>query len=145
MTAEDPAPAPAEGPTIDERDARLADGAAALAGRGRHPVLRNPHLLLAVAATLMTAGIVAILLAWLGIARSTMVEEQLAYLVSGGVLGLALVTIGALTFFSHWLTVLIQTNREQTELLREVRDHQRAQPVEVAPPARRPAKRARKA
>jgi hypothetical protein len=130
------------GPTNDERDARLSEGAAALAGRGRHPVLRNPHLLLAVAATLMTAGIVLILLAWLGIARSTMVEEQLAYLVSGGVLGLALATIGALTFFSHWLTVLISTNREQTELLREVRDHQLAREHEEAPPPRRPARRA---
>ena len=81
----------------------------------------------------MTAGIAAILLAWLGIARSTMVEEQLAYLVSGGLLGLAMTTIGALTFFSHWLTVLIRTNREQTELLRELRDR------DTAP--RRPARR----
>ena len=71
-----------------------------------------------------------------------MVEEQLAYLVSGGVLGLALATIGALTFFSHWLTVLIRTNREHTDLLREVRDLQLARQLGRPPPPKRPAARA---
>ncbi len=111
----------AEGPTMHERGSRLSQGAAALAAGGRRTVVRHPLLLLTVAATLMTVGVAAILLAWYGIARSTMVEQQLAYLVSGGLLGLALATIGGLAFFSHWLTVLIKATREQTELLREVR------------------------
>ena len=114
----------AEGPTIEERESRLSRGASALAAGSRRALLRNPHLLLTVAATLMTAGIVCILVAWFAIARSTMVEEQLAYLVSGGLLGLALTTIGAITFFTHWVTVLIAATREQTELLREARDRE---------------------
>ena len=35
------------------------------------------------------------------------VEAQVPYLISGGLLGVALATIGAITFFAHWLTVLI--------------------------------------
>jgi hypothetical protein len=124
------------GPTADERDARLSEGASSLVGGGGSP-LRNPQLLLAVSATLMTVGIVAIVLAWIGIARSTMVEEQLAYLVSGGLLGLALTTIGALTFFSHWLTVLVRSNHEQTAILRELRDQEAARQAAAAPSTRR--------
>ena len=116
----------ADGPTIDEREARLATGARALAAGTRNAVLRNPHLLLGVAATLMLVGVVAIIVAWVGIAHSTMVEQQLAYLVSGGILGLALAMIGALTFLSHWLTVLVRATHEQTELLREMRDRDAA-------------------
>ena len=111
----------ADGPPIEEREARLSSGASALVG-GRRGPLAHPQVLLAVSGTLMTVGIVAIVLAWWGVARSTMVEQQLAYVVSGGILGLALSTIGALTFFSHWLTTIIHTNREQTDLLREIRD-----------------------
>lgn len=109
----------AEGPTIEARESRLSEGASALAAGGRRTVLRHPQLLLTVAATLMTVGIVLILIAWFAIARSTMVEEQLAYLVSGGLLGVSLTTVGAVTLLAHWLTVLIGATREQTELLRQ--------------------------
>jgi hypothetical protein len=49
------------------------------------------------------------------------VEEQVPYLISGGLLGVALVTIGALTLFSHWLTVSIREAREREATRR--RDH----------------------
>jgi hypothetical protein len=133
-----------DGPSPEERDARLSDGASALAGRSGS-LLRNPHLLLATSATLMTVGIVCIVLAWIGIARSTMVEEQMSYLVSGGLLGLALTVVGALTFFSHWITVLIRQNREQIELLREMKDRPREEVGDGSArstAARRPVRRA---
>ena len=66
----------------------------------------------------MTTGLSIILLGWFGAARSTIVEEQVPYLISGGLLGVALATIGALTLFAHWLTVLIRENRRQ-ELVRK--------------------------
>lgn len=45
--------------------------------------------------TIVVAGFVAIGIGWRGAARSVVVAEQLAFLVSGGVGGLALVMAGA--------------------------------------------------
>jgi hypothetical protein len=112
MTAAEPSTALTEGPPMEDREARLAGGADRLADRqGKHPVLGNEHFLLTTAASLMTVGVSAILLGWLGAARSTLVEEQLPYLISGGLLGVSLSIVGALMLFSHWLTVAIRENR----------------------------------
>jgi hypothetical protein len=43
------------------------------------------------------------------------------YLISGGLLGVALTTVGALTFFTHWLTVSIREAREHEAARRQ--DH----------------------
>ena len=103
---------PLEGVPIEEREARLADGAQSLAHRrSALGFLGNERFLLVVASTLMTIGLTAILLGWYGAARATLVEEQLPYLISGGLFGLALAVIGALTLFTHWLTVLVREHR----------------------------------
>ena len=97
---------------IEERDARLAEGAEGLAHRRTGlSFLGNERFLLVLASTLMTIGLSAILLGWYGAARATLVEEQLPYLISGGLFGLALAVIGALTLFTHWLTVLVREHR----------------------------------
>ena len=108
------------GLSADERAARLSEGADELA-KERPSLSANPQLLLWVSAVLMTTGLSIILLGWFGAARSTIVEEQIPYLISGGLLGVALATIGALTLFAHWLTVLVRENRRQ-ELVRK-QDH----------------------
>jgi hypothetical protein len=111
MTTTEAAPA-AQGLSADDREARLTEGADELA-QGRRSALANPQLLVWVAACLMTTGLSIILLGWFGAARSTIVEEQIPYLISGGLLGVALATIGALTLFAHWLTVLVREGRRQ--------------------------------
>jgi hypothetical protein len=111
MTTESTPTAPT-GLSPEEREARLSEGAGELA-EGRGSLVANPHLLLWVSAVLMTTGLSIILLGWFGAARSTIVEEQIPYLISGGLLGVALATIGALTLFAHWLTVLVRENRRQ--------------------------------
>lgn len=124
---------------IDERAERLAEGADRLA-RGRRPLAAHPQFLLTVSATLMLLGLTAIVIGWVGAAHSTFVEEQVPYLISGGLLGLALTTVGALSFFSHWLTVWIRESRHQdatrrqehAELLQALRALGR-QPAEPAP------------
>jgi hypothetical protein len=103
------------GAPIDDREQRLADGADELAGK-RTAVVGGPNVLLIAAGALTTLGLTAILLAWAGASRSTLIEEQVPYLISGGLFGLALAIVGAMTYFAHWLTVLI----------REARDHERA-------------------
>src|SRR3546814_13281621 len=59
----------------------------------------------------MTSGLCAIVLGWFGASHSTLVEEQVPYLISGGLLGVAMATVGAVTLFAHWLTVMIREAR----------------------------------
>lgn len=107
----------------DVRDERLEGGAAALAaGGGGSALLLNQRFLVAVAGSLMTAGIVAIVLGWVGASRSILVVKQIPYLISGGLLGVALATIGGLTYFAHWLTVLVHEVRGQEAVRR--REHE---------------------
>jgi hypothetical protein len=99
------------GPSIDDREQRLADGADELAGE-RTSIVGGRNVLLIAAGALVSAGLTAILLAWFGAARSTLIEEQVPYLISGGLFGLALAIVGAITYFAYWLTVLIREARE---------------------------------
>jgi hypothetical protein len=106
--------------TADAKRTRLAEGADRLL-RGRISLANHPQLLLAVSATLMVFGVTAIIIGWLGAAHSTFVEEQVPYLISGGLLGVALATIGALTFFTHWLNISIREARQHEAARRQ--DH----------------------
>lgn len=106
----DPAAILADGAPIESREARLVQGADGLTG-ARLSILGNPRLLVAAAATLMSAGITAVLLGWVGASKSTYVEEQVPYLISGGLLGLALAIVGGLLFFTHWISVGVKEAR----------------------------------
>jgi len=61
--------------------------------------------------TMVPLGIVFVLLGWFGASRSVLVFEQIPYLISGGVLGLALVFGGGFTYFAYWLTVMVRESR----------------------------------
>jgi hypothetical protein len=106
----------------EEREARLAEGADEhLRDEARRSILGHPRFLMSVAAALMAAGLLVIVLGWVGAANSVLIEEQVPYLISGGLLGLALAIIGALTLFTHWLTVSIRDARANEAARR--RDH----------------------
>ena len=119
-TLTDDMPVLITGASIDDRVQRLADGADELADK-RTSVVGGPNVLLIAAGALVTLGLTAILLAWVGASRSTIVEEQVPYLISGGLFGLALATVGALTYFAHWLTVFGREAREHEAA--RARDH----------------------
>ena len=106
--------------TTDPRTERLREGADELA-TGQRSLLAHPKFLLGLAAALMTFGLTAILLGWAGAAHATFVEEQIPYLISGGLLGVALATIGALTLFTHWHTVSIREARQREAMRKQ--DH----------------------
>ena len=58
-------------------------------------------------------GVVAIILGWVGAANTTRQIEQMPYLISGGVLGLALVVLGGLLLISaFWVAVLRRLQQE---------------------------------
>jgi hypothetical protein len=106
--------------TTDPRTERLRDGADQLA-TGQRSLLAHPKFLLGLAAALMTFGLTAILIGWAGAAHATFVEEQIPYLISGGLFGVALATIGALTLFTHWHTVSIREARQREAMRKQ--DH----------------------
>ena len=119
-TVADRPPVLATGTSIAEREDALATGADELSS-GRSSLLEDNRLLPTLAASSMTLGLSAILLGWFGAARSTLIEEQVPYLISGGLLGVALALIGALLLFGHWTAVSIKEDR-QRELARR-QDH----------------------
>jgi len=114
-----------EGPSIEAREELLVEGADALrSGRRRGVALfaRN-RILITLAASFMTLGVCLVLVGWYGAAHSTLVEEQMPYLISGGILGGTLALIGALCLLAHWTTVLIGDERARhAELLTALRD-----------------------
>jgi hypothetical protein len=70
--------------------------------------------LLIAGALLMPLGIVFILLGWAGAARTPLQFEQTDYLISGGILGLALVVAGGFSYFAYWQTVRLREARTQS-------------------------------
>ena len=123
----DPAEVLAGGPTLEARDDRLEGGAATLATkRSTGSLILHERFLVAVAGAFMTAGLTAIILGWVGASRSILVVKQIPYLISGGLLGVALATIGGLLFFTHWLAAILRENRfqhqELVRVLQEERD-----------------------
>lgn len=69
------------------------------------------QIMLVVGATLMGLGFAAIVLGWYGAAHSAYLFQEVPYLISGGLLGVALVAGGGFLFFAAWLVRLIEENR----------------------------------
>lgn len=95
---------------LEERQQRLASRVSALGRRGA--AATRDRLLLIVGSALIVLGVAAIILGWVGASDTVAVFEQVPFLISGGLLGLALVFIGTFTFFAYWLTIVVRENRE---------------------------------
>ena len=104
----------------------------AVAGQARGPVTARPSArtvrtteserlmqqgLSLAGSLLMPLGLVAIGLGWYGAAHTPYTFEQVAYLVSGGIGGLAVTMLGGFLFFGSWLARIAHQQRQQTELL----------------------------
>jgi len=84
------------------------------------PRFRNLQLILfTVGAILMPLGLIAIFLGWYGVAHTKYQYDQLPYVVSGGLLGLALVFLGGFLYFGAWLA---RIGTEQRESARQLTD-----------------------
>jgi hypothetical protein len=75
------------------------------------------RFMLIVGGILMPFGIVLIILGWAGASRTPLPFEQNDYLISGGILGLALVFAGGFIYFAYWQTIRIRESRVQTKAL----------------------------
>jgi uncharacterized membrane protein len=103
--------------------------------------LRSVDTLLGgVAAILLPLGLLVIVLGWYGASHTPYLFEQVPYLISGGLIGIALVLIGGLVYFGSWIArgaaQQQQASQELAGLLREIRDELQARPAVAPAPAR---------
>ncbi len=107
--------------TVDAlvRQERLADRVRGLRARrtGRGG---NDRWMLVVGGTLVPLGAVFVLLGWFGASRTVLVFEQVPYLISGGLLGVAFVFVGGFVYFAYWMTLLVRESRTAREDLQAV-------------------------
>lgn len=128
LTAAALPPAPPAAP----RDERFDDGIRTLRVGGASLRLEE-RLLMVIGGVLAPLGVIVVLLGWWGAANTPYVFEQLPYLISGGLLGIGLVFLGAFFYFAHWMTQLVKEHRVQSvamlEALQQLQaelEHQRA-------------------
>lgn len=75
---------------------------------------------------LIPVGVVAIIMAWYGAAHARVDQQQMPYLISGGLLGLGAIIAGALLYWAHWLyRIYDQADVQHQEFMQiqtEIRD-----------------------
>jgi hypothetical protein len=105
------------------RAGRQPELAASLARLRKRAELVATQRWLAVAGGVMIPlGAVLILAGWYGAAHTTLPWEQTPYVISGGLLGLALVVAGASFYFGYWLTRLVGGERELLAVLSRIEE-----------------------
>jgi multisubunit Na+/H+ antiporter MnhG subunit len=77
----------------------------------------SERTLMVLGGVLAPLGLVLVLLGWVGASRTPNLFEQVPYLISGGLFGLALVFLGSFFYFAHWITELVKESRTQSAAL----------------------------
>jgi hypothetical protein len=67
--------------------------------------------LLLTGGALMPLGFLLVILGWAGASHTPLLFEQIPYLISGGLLGVALVFAGGFVYFAYWMTLLVRESR----------------------------------
>jgi hypothetical protein len=88
--------------------------------RGLAEALTIDRVFSLLAVVLLPAGIAAIALGWTGASRTPFLFEQIPYLISGGLLGVGLLTAGGLLYLGSWIARSAQQARERDDELRAV-------------------------
>jgi hypothetical protein len=90
------------------RDARLVT----LLRRARRGGLQPEGWVLVAGGALVVGGLALVIIGWVGTSRTVLVAGQIPYVVSGGLLGVALVFLGAFLYFGYWMAMLVRQSRE---------------------------------
>ncbi len=104
---------------VASRLAALARAVERTRGRRQFDVRQ---IMLVVGAMLMGLGFVAIVLGWYGAAHSAYLFQEVPYLISGGLLGVALVAGGGFLFFAAFLVRMIEENRRASARVAQTLD-----------------------
>lgn len=90
------------------------------ARRQRRPDIRK--VMAVGGAVAMGLGMVAIVLGWYGAAHSPYLFQEIPYLISGGLLGVALVAAGGFSFFGAWIIRMIEEDRRHAARMERTLD-----------------------
>jgi hypothetical protein len=126
---------------VVDRDRRFVDGVRTLRVGGA-TIKLNERILLVLGGVIAPLGLALVLLGYWGAANTPYLFEQVSYLISGGLLGLALVFLGAFFYFAHWLTQLVKEHRVQSvamlEAIQRLQEEvaRQSEPVAVPAPSR---------
>lgn len=101
---------------------RLAGLANALEGTRSPSAMNVRQIMLVAGATCMGLGIVAIVLGWYGAAHSSYLFQEIPYLISGGLLGVALVAGGGFLFFGSWFVRMLEDNHRHAARIERTLD-----------------------
>ena len=100
------------------RVSKLRTSLASVRSRGnKMPVER---MMAFIGAGLVGIGIPLIILGWYGAAHTPYTFEQIPYMISGGLLGLALTVLGGLFYFAYWMTRQVHETRRQSDQTEQV-------------------------
>ncbi len=117
---------------VAQRDGRFADGVRQLRVGGATLRL-DERVLMIIGGVLAPLGLVIVLFGWWGAANTPYVFEQVPYLISGGLLGVGLIFLGAFFYFAHWMTQLVKEQRAQSaavlDALQRLHDQLAEQPA----------------
>jgi len=105
-------PPASDGEASGSRYQRLLDGARNL--RVHKTLNLGERTLMILGGIVAPLGLVLVFLGWWGAAHSPYLFQQIPYLISGGLLGLGLVFLGAFFYFAHWMTELVKEHRQQS-------------------------------
>lgn len=111
-----PPPAVAQAAEVAARDDRFEEGIRTLR-LGSTTLRLEERILMVLGGVLAPLGLIVVLLGWWGAAHTPHVFEQLPYLISGGLLGVGLIFLGAFFYFTHWITQLVKEQRAQSAAL----------------------------
>lgn len=119
-------------PTVTgQRDFAAAAPRASLAERLRSV----DNVLAVVSSVLLPFGFIVILLGWYGAARTPNLFEQIPYLISGGLVGIAMVVGAGLLYFGSWVAAAGREQRaasaELLAVMQDIRQELQARPVAV--------------
>ena len=89
----------------------------------RRPRADVRQVLLVAGAVCMGLGLVAIVLGWYGASHSAYLFQEIPYLISGGLLGVALVAGGGFLFFAAWIVRLLEEQRRFSTRVEETLEH----------------------
>ncbi|HVW32389.1 MAG TPA: hypothetical protein VHL53_07610, partial [Acidimicrobiia bacterium] len=78
---------------------------------------------------LVAAAAVALLLGWLGVTRTAFPAEQIPYIVSGGLLAVCLVAVGAML----WLSADLRDEWRKLDAIEDALRHRDADPADRSP------------
>lgn len=105
---------------VEEQEGRLdrfADAVSRIRGGRRMDMDRGQ---LIGGGVLIVLGVLAIVIGWYGSAHTGYAFEQTPYLISGGMLGLALCFLGGFVYFAYWVTRLVRESRAQSDRVAEL-------------------------